>query len=97
MFDLSGAHRTRLGILRCWALRPMAPRQTFSSDTVRDSKASADSGSIRLARMSVPYTPPLPVYIPLEELARRIPNLGYQVYLASEESTSEIEAQVRPF
>ena len=47
--------------------------------------------------MSVPYIPPSPLYIPVEELVKRMPNLGYQVYFASEESTPEIEARVRSF
>jgi soluble epoxide hydrolase / lipid-phosphate phosphatase len=44
--------------------------------------------------MSLPYTPPSPVYIPVQEMATRAPNLGYQVYLNDARSTAEIEANV---
>lgn len=45
--------------------------------------------------MSVPYTPPSRVYLPVEELAQRAPNLGYQVYFANPKSSSEIIANVK--
>jgi pimeloyl-ACP methyl ester carboxylesterase len=50
---------------------------------------------IEVARMSIPYTPPARVYMPLEKIVEQIPNFGYQLYFASKESTSEIETQVR--
>ena len=46
-------------------------------------------------RLSIPFTPPMPVYVPVEEMARRVPSLGYQVYFADEASTPEIEKDVR--
>jgi soluble epoxide hydrolase/lipid-phosphate phosphatase len=46
--------------------------------------------------MSVPYTPPSRQYVPVEEVARRAPNLGYQVYLANQRSSMEVLAHVRP-
>lgn len=48
-----------------------------------------------LIRLSVPYTPPSPAYLPVEEVARLAPNLGYQVYFSSQRSTKDIEANVR--
>ena len=44
----------------------------------------------------MPYTPPSRQYLPLEEVARRALNLGYQVYFASQRSSLEILAHVRP-
>jgi soluble epoxide hydrolase/lipid-phosphate phosphatase len=45
-----------------------------------------------LVMMSVPYTPPSHEFMPLEELVRRAPNLGYQLYFASPKSNLEILA-----
>jgi soluble epoxide hydrolase/lipid-phosphate phosphatase len=42
--------------------------------------------------MSLPYTPPSPTYVPVQEIAKRAPNLGYQMYLADARSTADIEA-----
>jgi soluble epoxide hydrolase/lipid-phosphate phosphatase len=47
--------------------------------------------------MSAPYTPPSPAYIPVEEIVRRAPNLGYQAYLADKRSTADIEANLERF
>jgi len=47
--------------------------------------------------MSVPYFPPSPVYVPPEEFVKHMPNLGYQVYFGSQESTPEIEARLHRF
>ena len=44
--------------------------------------------------MSLPYTPPSPVYIPVQEMAERAPNIGYQAFLADARSTAVIEANV---
>ncbi|KAG6854361.1 hypothetical protein C0991_007866 [Blastosporella zonata] len=52
---------------------------------------------LSLVMLSVPYTPPSQVYIPIEEIAKRVPNLGYQVYFANSASTSEIESNLRNF
>ena len=45
-------------------------------------------------RLSVPYTPPSPVYIPVEEVARRVKDFAYQVYFSNLQSTAEIESNV---
>jgi soluble epoxide hydrolase / lipid-phosphate phosphatase len=47
-----------------------------------------------LRRMSVPYTPPAKEYMPLTEVAKRAPNLGYQLYFAEQKSSHEILAHV---
>ncbi|EJD53981.1 epoxide hydrolase [Auricularia subglabra TFB-10046 SS5] len=50
-----------------------------------------------LVALSIPYYPPPPQYIPLEEAAKRVPSFGYQVYFADERSTAEIDANVERF
>ncbi|KAL9713099.1 hypothetical protein Ac2012v2_004340 [Leucoagaricus gongylophorus] len=50
-----------------------------------------------LIMLSVPYIPPSPVYTPIQEVARKAPNLEYQVYFASQGSTTNIEANLRTF
>ena len=40
------------------------------------------------------YTPPLPVYLPLEKIVEMSPNYEYQAYFASPESTREIADNV---
>ncbi|KDR84029.1 hypothetical protein GALMADRAFT_236620 [Galerina marginata CBS 339.88] len=52
---------------------------------------------LALVMMSVPYTPPSREYIPVQEVARRAPNLGYQVYFASPKSSVEILAYLKTF
>jgi soluble epoxide hydrolase/lipid-phosphate phosphatase len=47
--------------------------------------------------LSIPYTPPSPVYISIEEVARRVKDLGYQVYFADDSSTQEIESNLAVF
>ncbi|KAL0950245.1 hypothetical protein HGRIS_010229 [Hohenbuehelia grisea] len=49
------------------------------------------------AIFSVPYTPPSKQYIPIQEVASRAPDFGYQVYFASQESTQTIDANLRRF
>ncbi|KAF8204646.1 Alpha/Beta hydrolase protein [Pholiota molesta] len=49
---------------------------------------------LALAMLSVPYTPPSREYLPLEEVVRRAPNLGYQLYFASQKSNLEILANM---
>lgn len=44
--------------------------------------------------MSAPYKPPSREFIPLEEVVKRVPNLGYQLYFASSKSNLEILAHV---
>jgi len=43
----------------------------------------------------VPYIPPSRQYVPVEEVARRAANLGYQVYFASPRSSMEVLTHVR--
>ncbi|KAF8329017.1 epoxide hydrolase [Amanita rubescens] len=52
---------------------------------------------LALVMMSLPYTPPSPTYIPVQEIAKRAPNLGYQMYLADARSTADIEANLERF
>ncbi|KAF9057886.1 epoxide hydrolase [Panaeolus papilionaceus] len=52
---------------------------------------------LALVMLSVPYTPPSPVYLPIEEVAKKAPNLGYQVYFASPKSTLEVQAHLKKF
>ncbi|KAF7332416.1 Epoxide hydrolase hydrolase [Mycena kentingensis (nom. inval.)] len=47
-----------------------------------------------LVLMSVPFTPPTPKAMPLDEVVVRAPNLGYQLYIASEESVSEMYEKI---
>ncbi|CEL62395.1 Bifunctional epoxide hydrolase 2 OS=Sus scrofa GN=EPHX2 PE=2 SV=1 [Rhizoctonia solani AG-1 IB] len=42
----------------------------------------------------VPFFPPSPQYIPLEELSKQSPNMEYQVFFASPESTELLDAHV---
>jgi len=53
--------------------------------------------TLALVMMSLPYTPPSPVYMPVQEMAERAPNIGYQVYLADARSTADIEANLERF
>lgn len=46
-------------------------------------------------RLSVPYTPPSPTYIPVDSMAKIVKDLAYQVYFADPQSTDEIENNVR--
>ncbi|KDQ64432.1 hypothetical protein JAAARDRAFT_52384 [Jaapia argillacea MUCL 33604] len=50
-----------------------------------------------LVLLSIPYTPPAPMYFPIEEVAKRLPNMGYQVYFADERSTKEVEDNLSTF
>lgn len=52
---------------------------------------------IALVMLSIPYIPPTIEYMSVEEVARKFPSYGYQVYYASESSTSEIEENLVPF
>ncbi|KAG2054910.1 alpha/beta-hydrolase [Suillus hirtellus] len=52
---------------------------------------------IALVMLSIPYVPPKEQYVSLEELVRAYPPYRYQVYFASESSTSEIEENLVPF
>ncbi|KAF9535124.1 Alpha/Beta hydrolase protein [Crepidotus variabilis] len=52
---------------------------------------------LALVMISVPYSPPARKYIPLEEIIKKAPNLGYQAYFASEQSTEEIDSHEGSF
>jgi len=52
---------------------------------------------LALAMLSIPYTPPSPKFIPLEALVQHLPNLGYQIYLASSKSVSDVQAHLKKF
>jgi soluble epoxide hydrolase/lipid-phosphate phosphatase len=47
-----------------------------------------------LALLSVPYTPPSPVYIPIEQVVQIAPNLEYQAYFARQEATKDLDLNV---
>jgi soluble epoxide hydrolase/lipid-phosphate phosphatase len=52
---------------------------------------------LALAMLSVAYTPPTRSFISLEEIVKRTPNLGYQLYFASDKSNLEILAHLKKF
>ncbi|KAF7290891.1 Epoxide hydrolase hydrolase [Mycena chlorophos] len=52
---------------------------------------------ITLILMSVAHTPPVPQRVTLEDVVKRVPNFGYQLFLASSESPSIIEANLPAF
>jgi len=52
---------------------------------------------LALVMMSAPYKPPSREFIPLEEVVKRAPNLGYQLYFASSKSNLEILAHLKKF
>lgn len=45
-------------------------------------------------RLSIPFTPPRPDYLTLEQIVERLPIFGYQLYLNNPASTKEIENNV---
>jgi hypothetical protein len=45
--------------------------------------------------MSVPFTPPSQRYIPVEEVTKLAPNLGYQADFSEQSTTRLIENKVR--
>ncbi|GAB1519876.1 hypothetical protein RhiTH_002947 [Rhizoctonia solani] len=47
--------------------------------------------------LSVPFYPPAPEYIPMDEMIRRVPKFGYQKYLADPKSAVEIHQNVPVF
>ncbi|KAG2013208.1 hypothetical protein CC2G_010143 [Coprinopsis cinerea AmutBmut pab1-1] len=50
-----------------------------------------------LIMLSVPYTPPSQEYLPLTEVVKRAPNLGYQLYFSEKRSSQEILAHLPKF
>lgn len=50
-----------------------------------------------LVMMSVAYTPPSRQHVPIEEVVKRVPNLGYQVYLGHPKSSHEVLANLKKF
>ena len=90
--------RARLGLVHCGTVRIVAPRQAVGAGAVSPVRLFP----IRRAeltgaftRFSIPYSPPVKKYIPLEGVVEKVPNFAYQLYFASPESTKEIEANVR--
>ncbi|EEB96011.1 hypothetical protein MPER_04928, partial [Moniliophthora perniciosa FA553] len=52
---------------------------------------------LALVILSVAYTPPSPLYIPVEEVAKRAPDLRYMVYFNDRRSTKQIEDNIDSF
>ncbi|KAG1760714.1 Alpha/Beta hydrolase protein [Suillus occidentalis] len=52
---------------------------------------------IALVMLSIPYVPPKEQHMSVEDMARLYPSYGYQMYFASDSSTSEIEENLVPF
>lgn len=52
---------------------------------------------LALVMLSVAYTPPSEVYLPLTEVVKRAPNFGYQLYFADERSSEETTAHIEKF
>ncbi|TFK25957.1 alpha/beta-hydrolase [Coprinopsis marcescibilis] len=50
-----------------------------------------------LIMLSVPYTPPSKQYLPLTEVVKRAPNLGYQLYFEQLRSSEEILSHLGKF
>ena len=44
--------------------------------------------------MSVPFVPPAKTYTPLEKLVEMVPNWGYHLFFADQNSSREIESKV---
>ncbi|KAG8682246.1 hypothetical protein FRC08_015081 [Ceratobasidium sp. 394] len=47
--------------------------------------------------LSVPFYPPAPKYVPIDEMIRRVPNFGYQKYLGDPKSAAEIDQNIPTF
>jgi soluble epoxide hydrolase/lipid-phosphate phosphatase len=47
-----------------------------------------------MPRLSIPYVPPKEQHMSVEDMVKLYPSYGYQMYFASESSTSEIEENV---
>ncbi|OBZ70334.1 Bifunctional epoxide hydrolase 2 [Grifola frondosa] len=52
---------------------------------------------LALVILAVPFMPPSGEYVPLEGIVKKVPNYGYQLYLADPRSTTEIEANLEFF
>ncbi|KAK7060346.1 hypothetical protein VNI00_001111 [Paramarasmius palmivorus] len=52
---------------------------------------------LALVILSLPYTPPSPIYIPVEEVAKRAPDLAYMLYFNDNRSTRQIENNIGTF
>ncbi|THV08242.1 epoxide hydrolase [Dendrothele bispora CBS 962.96] len=50
-----------------------------------------------LVILSVPYTPPTPQYMPVEKVAKLAPDLAYQAYFASAQSSKDLDAHLLQF
>ncbi|KZT42976.1 epoxide hydrolase [Sistotremastrum suecicum HHB10207 ss-3] len=49
---------------------------------------------LAMVNLAIPFYPPLPVLVSVNEMARRYPTLGYQTYFEQHQSTEEIESKV---
>jgi len=47
--------------------------------------------------LSVPFYPPAPTYVPMDEMIRRVPAFGYQKYLEDPKSAAEIDQNIPTF
>ncbi|CAE6510651.1 unnamed protein product [Rhizoctonia solani] len=47
--------------------------------------------------LSVPFYPPAPEYVPMDEMIRQVPAFGYQKYLADPKSAAEIDQNIPVF
>ncbi|KAL0580724.1 hypothetical protein V5O48_001282 [Marasmius crinis-equi] len=52
---------------------------------------------LALVILSVPYTPPSPVHISVEEVAKRAPDLAYMIFFNDRRSTKIIESNLESF
>jgi hypothetical protein len=76
---------------------PLAPKQSAGSCLVRlhaPSPRPRSSTALANSSLSVPFHPPAPVYISLEEQVKRIPNFGYMLYFSNPVAIKEIESNV---
>ncbi|KAJ6616290.1 Alpha/Beta hydrolase protein [Mycena sp. CBHHK59/15] len=75
---------------------PVDPAQ-YTTKRLCSDLAACSTPSASRAPFSVPYTPPARSPTPLVDVARRAPNLAYQLYLASPAAAPEIEANLHKF
>lgn len=47
-----------------------------------------------VASFCTPYAPPSPVYVPLEDIVKALPNFSYQLYLVTPEAEKDLNGNV---
>ena len=96
MLNSRGAGRdwTWLGLVYCWQICLVAPRAVDRTSYVCIPRVIDAHYQRDMLRLSVPYVPLATQHMSVEEMTRKYPSYGYQIYFASETSTSEIEANV---